>query len=269
MGKWHPVFSKLATIFPFIIFPYVPEHDQENIPDDLTLCFQLQTKFTSISGQDPDNLPYDPTSPLPTQVEKSIESSLTNFRPETSLESTSSSYIDSLILHSPLPTIPQTVQVWSTLEKFVPHTIRSLGIANINLPTLKSIVSSSIVKPSFVQNRFYEDTAYDVELREFCKANGIVYQSFWTLTANPRLMKSEVVGEVAKKLDLERAVALYGLVLGLGGQWEVVVLDGTTREERMVGDLKGVDTLMSWAKEFPKEWEGFMLRFKRLIDEVE
>ena len=40
------------------------------------------------------------------------------------------------------------------------------------------------VKPAVLQNRFYADSGYDVELRAFCKENGVVYQSFWTLTAN-------------------------------------------------------------------------------------
>jgi hypothetical protein len=32
------------------------------------------------------------------------------------------------------------------------------------------------VKPAVLQNRFYADSGYDVELRAFCRANGVVYQ---------------------------------------------------------------------------------------------
>lgn len=34
------------------------------------------------------------------------------------------------------------------------------------------------------QNRFYDATRYDLEIRKYCRENGIVYQSFWTLTAS-------------------------------------------------------------------------------------
>ena len=39
--------------------------------------------------------------------------------------------------------------------------------------------------------RFYAKTGYDKELRKFCLENGIKYQSFWTLGANPEILKSE------------------------------------------------------------------------------
>src|SRR5262245_50116359 len=54
----------------------------------------LQTKFTPVSGQDPTRIPYDSSAPLDEQVRQSVASSLHNLRTD---------YIDSLLLHSPLP----------------------------------------------------------------------------------------------------------------------------------------------------------------------
>ena len=39
-----------------------------------------------------------------------------------------------------------------------------------------------------LQNRFYVDSGYDLELRQFCREQGITYQTFWTLTANPHVL---------------------------------------------------------------------------------
>jgi hypothetical protein len=50
--------------------------------------------------------------------------------------------------------------------------------------------------------RFYRDSGYDVELRDFCAKNGVRYQSFWTLTANPHLLSSPVVSAAARRLPV-------------------------------------------------------------------
>jgi hypothetical protein len=56
------------------------------------------------------------------------------------------------------------------------------------LSLLKNIYNSANIKPKFIQNRFYSKSGYDVNIREFCKEKDMVYQSFWTLTANPHII---------------------------------------------------------------------------------
>ncbi|KAI4656865.1 uncharacterized protein J4E78_006756 [Alternaria triticimaculans] len=150
----------------------------------------LQTKYTTPAGQDLTNMPYDPEAPLYTQMHTSVASSLRNLRYN---ESDDESYVDCLLLHSPLPTIDQTLQAWKLLESYVPDKIRSLGISNVSLPILQAIHENATIKPSVVQNRFYPQTRYDVPLRAFCREHDIMYQSFWTLTGNPSLIRSEPV----------------------------------------------------------------------------
>jgi diketogulonate reductase-like aldo/keto reductase len=53
----------------------------------------LQTKFTSISGQDPNQVPYEPTASLGEQVAQSFRRSLENLQ---------TTYLDCLVLHSPM-----------------------------------------------------------------------------------------------------------------------------------------------------------------------
>ena len=52
----------------------------------------LQTKFTSVSGQD-HRTPYDQSADLPTQVQQSFESSLKHLHTD---------YLDSYVLHGPI-----------------------------------------------------------------------------------------------------------------------------------------------------------------------
>lgn len=138
----------------------------------------LQTKFTSVDGQDANSIPYDKKAPLEEQVQQSIAKSLLNLQ---------TSYIDSLILHSPMDTFEETLTVWKVFEDYVSSgVVKSIGISNTySLPYLKKLFESVRIKPSFLQNRFHSRTNYDVEIRKFCLEKGIKYQSFWTLTANP------------------------------------------------------------------------------------
>lgn len=220
----------------------------------------VQTKFTTPAGQDQANMPYDPAAPLDTQIHTSIASSLHNLR--THEESPGDSYLDCVLLHSPLPTLDQTLAAWRLLETYVPHRIRALGISNVTLPVVRAIHAASTVKPSVVQNRFYAQTRYDGALRAFCREHAITYQSFWTLTGNPKLLKSKPVLELAKKAEVEVPTALYALVMELG----VEVLNGTTSEEHMRGDLDGVGKVREWAGENARDWRRLVGDFALLTE---
>lgn len=217
----------------------IADHLQKN-PDLERKSLYIQTKYTPPSGQDLGNIPYDPSAPLSMQVKQSVETSLKNLRVD---------YIDSVLLHSPMQTLEDTIKAWKSLEPFVPGKIRHLGISNCPFPMLSALYNSPAinVRPSIVQNRFHEATGYDMQVLKFCKEHGLVYQSFWTLTANPNLLKSKLVGGFAEERGWTREQALYALVLSLGGGWEngggVAVMNGTTNEERMKGDLKVLDKM--------------------------
>ena len=88
----------------------------------------IQTKFTPIRGQDPKNVPYDTKAPLATQVQQSLEASLRNLQ---------TTYIDSLVLHSPLDTHQNTMVVWREFEGFVRQVVamRSARTENANAHT--------------------------------------------------------------------------------------------------------------------------------------
>ncbi|KAJ5088983.1 hypothetical protein N7532_007667 [Penicillium argentinense] len=227
----------------------------------------LQTKFSPIGAQDPNNMPYDPSLSVTEQVHASIKSSLHNLRPSADPSSVSDAYIDTLVIHSPLRTIEMTLEAWQALETYVPHRIRNLGISNCSLPILEALNASSAtkVKPAIVQNRFYEDTAFDVPLRAFCRDNNIIYQSFWTLTANPDLVRSQPVQQLASQVKISPAAALYALVMGLG---HTTVLNGTKNNDRMREDLAAPLLVQQFAQTQPVEWQQLLTGFQQLVGDA-
>jgi diketogulonate reductase-like aldo/keto reductase len=186
----------------------------------------LQTKFTPLSGQDPLKIPYDPKAPLSEQVAQSFAVSLRNLR---------TTYLDCLILHSPLANSKQTLEAWRAMESLVAGGgIRCLGISNCYQPgELQALFHSAVVKPSVVQNRFYADTRYDHEIRAFCSRQRITYQSFWTLSANPHLLAHASITGLASKYGRRPAQILFRYLT----QSDVVPLTGTSSKSHMREDL--------------------------------
>jgi len=115
------------------------------------------------------------------------------------------------------------------------------------------------VKPAVVQNRFYRDTEYDIPLRKFCREKGIVYQSFWTLSANPALLRHPSVATLAGNANVGKEVGLYAMVMALEG---AVVCNGTT--SHMVEDIEGLAKVKEWVEKEENEyqWKDLMKHFK-------
>lgn len=186
----------------------------------------VQTKFTPVPGQDRSNIPYNASAPLTVQVEQSIARSLENL---------GTTYIDSLVLHSPLPTLQATLEAWGVFERAVDDgRVRQLGISNCyDERFFRALHESARIKPAVLQNRFYAESGYDVGLRRFCLEQGIAYQTFWTLTANRRLLESAPVQSAARRLRATPPQVLFRWLIQSGHQ----PLTGTKSPEHMRQDL--------------------------------
>jgi diketogulonate reductase-like aldo/keto reductase len=190
----------------------------------------LQTKFTPLSGQDLNQLPYDKNAPVEEQIAQSFETSITNLQTE---------YIDSFILHSPMAPYTLLMRAWKAMEKIQKvGGVRQLGISNCyNAEVLKSLFADADVKPAVVQNRFYQETGYDVQLRDWCSQHGIIYQSFWTLTANPHILADNALRTMSGKFNKTVAQIFFRYL----NQSGIVPLTGTTSEQHMIEDLNIFD----------------------------
>lgn len=194
----------------------------------------IQTKFTPLSGQDPNNTPYDKNASLDVQVAQSFEVSQKNLKTD---------YVDSLVLHSPLFPHAKLLQAWEAMQSIQKNGgALQLGISNCyDLQVLKRLYEDAQIKPAIVQNRFYTDSDYDKELRKWCDTNHIIYQSFWSLTANPNILTSELVVNLAKEYNKTEAQIFFNY-LSLEG---IVPLTGTTSQTHMIQDLKIFDFELS------------------------
>jgi diketogulonate reductase-like aldo/keto reductase len=190
----------------------------------------LQTKFTSLDGQDPTQfLPYDPKDPVAAQVTSSFNTSLKNLR---------TTYLDSYVLHSPLQTMKETMEAWNVLVQLQKDgKVKLIGVSNTyDVETLKRLAEVKMV--DVVQNRWYEGNQWDKEVLQYCVQNGIQYQSFWTLSGSPRLLSHPSLLGLAKSLNLTPAQAVYKFAQMHG----ITPLSGTTSLEHMKQDLAVYDT---------------------------
>ena len=182
----------------------------------------IQTKFTPLPGHDPKRVPYDPDAPLATQVEQSFACSETNL---------GAGHIDSLVLHSPMDSRSDTLTVWRAMERIhQAGRVRQLGISNCyDIDLFRWLLKTSAVKPAVLQNRFYEKTGYDKELRQICRDQGIAYQSFWTLTANRNLLANDALVKISKGHGKTTAQVLFRWLTQMGA----CPLTGTTSRQHM------------------------------------
>lgn len=197
----------------------------------------LQTKFTPFKGQDPDNLPYDPKASLSEQVRQSFQESLRNLRTD---------YLDGLVLHSPYPKDKHTFEVWRAMEGLYDQGgVRQLGVSNCyELKRLKAIYRKARIKPALIQNRFYAETHYDRDIRAFCRDHGVLYQSFWTLTANPKVLAEPSLVEIAAKYERTAAQLFFRYLT----QSDIMCLTGTSSKAHMAQDLAIFDFSLNAAE---------------------
>jgi diketogulonate reductase-like aldo/keto reductase len=187
----------------------------------------VQSKFTYVEGQDA-RLPYDPAAPYGEQVRQSFASSLDHLGVER---------LDSYLLHGPRThrgLAAADREVWRTMEELQQAgRVSHIGISNVTAEQLAALCRLATVAPGFVQNRCFARLGWDREVREVCRAEGVVYQGFSLLTANRAELASPTVGGIAARLGATRAQVLLRFALEVG----MVALTGTTDPAHMREDL--------------------------------
>ncbi len=216
-----------------------PKHYNEELVGEALLTMQqegitredvfIQTKFTPLAGQDPDNVPYDKNASLQEQVRQSFNRSKQNLY---------TNYIDSLVLHSPYDSLDDMMKVWKTMESFVDKgEVGQLGISNCySLEVLQSLYAKATIKPALVQNRFHAKTNYDKDIRQWCYSQHMVYQSFWSLTANPDILSSAILGSLCQKYQKSPAQIWFAFLR----EQQIVPLIGTCDSKHMSEDVESL-----------------------------
>lgn len=186
----------------------------------------IQTKFTPIDGQEHSNMPYFESDDVITQLEKSFIKSKENLKVD---------FIDSYLIHSAFGPIEDFIAVYRTMEEFVEvGQVGQIGLSNCyDINMLRYLYDIAKVKPKVLQNRFYRDSSYDKEIREFCNDKNITYQSFWSLSANPDILSSKEMLELAYKYNKTLPQLFYKFLM----QINITPLNGTTSKKHMKEDL--------------------------------
>ncbi len=195
----------------------------------------LQTKFTFRPGQD-HRLPYDPHAPIRVQVEQSFARSLEHLGTER---------IDSYVLHGPTQRVGLSSadwEAWRAMESLYDSgKTRLLGVSNVSVEQLQVLCQQARVKPHFVQNRCYAVLGWDYHVRQFCAANGLVYQGFSLLTANREVLAFPEVARIAADYGRTAAQIVFRFALDVG----MIPLTGTSSSEHMQQDLQVFDFQLS------------------------
>ena len=191
----------------------------------------LQSKFTFLRGQD-HRLPYDPQAPIPIQVEQSFASSLGHLGTE---------MIDSYLLHGPTQRVDLAAADWAAWRAMEAihdsGRVHFLGVSNVTLEQLQCLCQKARIRPRFVQNRCYAVRGWDCRVREFCAAQGLVYQGFSLLTANREVLASPELARIAERHDRTTNQIVFRFALEIG----MLPLTGTTDADHMHADLEAFD----------------------------
>ncbi|KAG6865488.1 hypothetical protein C0991_002200 [Blastosporella zonata] len=185
----------------------------------------LQTKYTPITGQDTKlPLPYNPRDAIRDQIQSSFQKSLTNLK---------TTYLDSYLLHSPFNTLEQTREAWRTMMALQDEgKVRMIGVSNAYDVKLLHALSRDR-KVEVVQNRWFEQNEWDRAVHNYCKMNGVMYQSFWTLTGNPSILNHPSILAIAAAAACTPEQALFKFVQQKG----IIPLSGTTKTLHMQQDV--------------------------------
>ena len=122
-------------------------------------------------------------------------------------------------------------QLWQEMEAIhKQEQIIHLGVSNVSIEQLKVLFEGATIKPTFVQNRCFAKQGWDKDVREFRKENGITYQGFSLLIANPFVLPK--VQQIAGKANKTPAQVLFRFSIHIG----ILPLAGTKSQIHMQED---------------------------------
>ncbi|MBI3288250.1 MAG: aldo/keto reductase, partial [Elusimicrobia bacterium] len=163
------------------------------------------------------------------------------------LKNLGTDYLDSFLIHGPSGAGALSEadwEAWETMESLhADGQARAIGISNVGLAQLRELEGAK-VRPAYVQNRCYAQRGWDEDVREYCLANGIVYQGFSLLTANPHVVEHPMTGAVARRRNVTPEQVVFRFALTLG----ILPLTGTTDPRHMREDLDALSLELTAAE---------------------
>ena len=179
------------------------------------------------------------------------------------LEKMGLDYLDQMIIHSPQPWdvfrvekhyFEENKEVWHALEDAqAAGKVKVIGVSNFLKDDLENLLGSCRVKPMVNQILLHISNT-DLELVEFCKAQGIQVEAYSPI-AHGEALKNPAVAEMAKKYGVSAAQLCIRYVLQLGA----VALPKTANPDHMANNAD-VDFTIS------EEDMGTLKNMERIAD---
>lgn len=179
------------------------------------------------------------------------------------LEKMGLDYLDQIIIHSPQPWdafrvekryFEENREVWRALEDAqAAGKVKVIGVSNFLKDDLENLLGSCRVKPMVNQILLHISNT-DLELVEFCKAQGIQVEAYSPI-AHGEALKNPAVAEMAKKYGVSAAQLCIRYVLQLGA----VALPKTANPDHMANNAD-VDFTIS------EEDMGTLKNMERIAD---
>ena len=136
--------------------------------------------------------------------------------------------IDLYLIHWPLPTVRDFMDVWLGLTRvYEEGRARAIGVSNFQIPHLERLMTESDVVPTINQIELHPYLAQE-RLREFGADHGIAPVG-WSPLGRARLLDDPVIGRVAKQVGRSPAQTILRWHVQLGN----VIIPKSVHPERM------------------------------------
>jgi 2,5-diketo-D-gluconate reductase A len=123
--------------------------------------------------------------------------------------------IDLFLIHWPLPTVRDFMEVWRALEQvYTDGRARSIGVSNFQAAHLERLMAESDVVPVVNQIEAHPYLVQE-ELREFGRRHGIATEA-WSPIARGKLLDDPAIGAVAERVGRSPAQVVLRWHLQIG-----------------------------------------------------
>ena len=157
----------------------------------------IQTKFVSL----PHHKPFVPPYP-PYEGNKANEAcQLSLFR---SLENLKTTYVDAFLINAPDLTVTPMMRLLKVLKdaKKQRH-VRYTGLCNVpTVHVLDFLHKNAPGVIQIVQNPLHSPWDPEYKINEYCRAHGIQYNTFYTLTTSDRIIQDRRMQYIAEKREI-------------------------------------------------------------------
>jgi 2,5-diketo-D-gluconate reductase A len=165
---------------------------------------------------------------------RTYDDALTAF--DRSLADLGADYVDLFLIHWPLPTERDFMDVWRALERVhADGRARSIGVSNFQIPHLERLLEEGDVIPAVNQIEAHPYLTQE-QLRSFGESHGIVTEA-WSPIGRGRLLDDPAIRAVADRMGRTPAQVVLRWHIQLGN----VVFPKTSRPERLRENIELFD----------------------------